>query len=335
MDNNSLSQDGNEKVYSCDCGFVSAGKFCTNCGKPHIMQVETPPVNRACDEKENLIAHGWRDGNGEFQLILKDGRMLSRCFVMSSTPQGILMPTVETLRIDTEYGFSAPDTTHMPELIHAIAKLDHPDEEFAVYPSDHSYRRRYQIVYEISKLWYGSGTLHMDLIGYGGSGRTTIDLISDDTVTIPAPEPEKTIGWTCTKCKAENQVGEKCEECGEEIKKEVLFSCSSYMTCMPPRTEGATVYAFSDSQLICEIYRDGTVKRRFIPAEVAKDAQEIIHANGIDKWRDYENVMNGMMGGSVSVRYREGDTLVGTSMDKMGSIILNAYHQLLELFSKE
>ena len=71
-----------------------------------------------------------------------------------------------------------------------------------------------------------------------------------DTEKEALTEPAPAIGWTCSKCGKENQTGEFCDECGEKIKKVELFSCSSYQTCNPPKYESATVYEFSDAELI-------------------------------------------------------------------------------------
>lgn len=40
-----------------------------------------------------------------------------------------------------------------------------------------------------------------------------------------------------------------------------------------------------------------------------------------------------MMGGSVSVMYRDGDKMVGSTMDHMGSAVSGAYWKLMLLFN--
>lgn len=154
----------------------------------------------------------------------------------------------------------------------------------------------------------------------------------DDNVTI-ASDIAPAIGWTCSKCGKENQTGEFCDECGEKIKKVELFSCSSYQTCNPPKYESATVYEFSDAELICVIFNDGKAKYKLLPKDIAGTALNIIKEYGIDKWKDYENINNPMMGGSVSVMYRDGDKMVGSTMDHMGSAVSGACWKLMLLFN--
>ena len=124
-----------------------------------------------------------------------------------------------------------------------------------------------------------------------------------------------------------------CDECGEKIKKVELFSCSSYQTCNPPKYESATVYEFSDTELICVIFNDGKSKYKLLPKDIAGTALNIIKEYGIDKWKDYENINNPMMGGSVSVMYRDGDKMVGSTMDHMGSAVSGACWKLMLLFN--
>lgn len=141
-------------------------------------------------------------------------------------------------------------------------------------------------------------------------------------------------GWTCEKCGKELQTGDHCEECGSEIKKVILFSCSSYMTTNPPRSEGARVYEYSDTELILESRSYGVVRCCYIPADVIAPAYEIIKKYGIDRWKEYENCSSGVMGGSVSVFYKDGEELVGSTMDQMGSAVHAAYGELMQLFHK-
>ena len=149
----------------------------------------------------------------------------------------------------------------------------------------------------------------------------------------PLTDTAPAIGWTCSKCGKENQTGEFCDECGEKIKKVELFSCSSYQTCNPPKYESATVYEYSDTELICVIFNDGKTKYKLLPKDIAGTALNIIKEYGIDKWKDYENINNPMMGGSVSVMYRDGDKMVGSTMDHMGSAVTGACWKLMLLFN--
>lgn len=154
-----------------------------------------------------------------------------------------------------------------------------------------------------------------------------------DTEKEALTEPEPSIGWTCSKCGKENQTSNYCDECGEKIKKVELFSCSSYQTSNPPKYEGATVYEFSDAELIYVIFTDGNAKYKLLPKDIIGPALDIIKGFGIDKWKDYENINNPMMGGSYSVMYRDGDKLVGSTMDHMGSAVSGAYSKLMDLFN--
>ncbi len=143
-----------------------------------------------------------------------------------------------------------------------------------------------------------------------------------------------------------------CSECGKEIEKDidkniekdikidiskkgrVLLACSYYASTNPPKNEGANIYEYTDTELIFEYYCNGQTKLRYISADVIASANEIIKKYGIDKWRDYEHTVNGMMGGSVSVMYRDGNELVGSSMDRMGSAVYGAYSELMQLFNR-
>ena len=70
-----------------------------------------------------------------------------------------------------------------------------------------------------------------------------------------------------------------------------------------------------------------------LPKDIIGPALDIIKEFGIDKWKDYENINNPMMGGSYSVMYRDGDKLVGSTMDHMGSAVTGAYNKLMGLFN--
>ncbi len=118
-----------------------------------------------------------------------------------------------------------------------------------------------------------------------------------------------------------------------KIKKVELFTCSSYQTCNPPKYEGAAVYEFSDTELICVIFTDGKAKYKLLSKDIIDPALNIIKEYGIDKWKDYENSNTYLMGGSVSVMYRDGDRLVGSTMDHMGFAVSGAYGKLMCLFN--
>ena len=52
-----------------------------------------------------------------------------------------------------------------------------------------------------------------------------------------ALKKESSVGWTCRNCGRKYQTGDKCENCGEEIEKVILFSCSSYKSTNPPQSQ--------------------------------------------------------------------------------------------------
>lgn len=317
-----------DEPVTCTCGFVYTGNFCTNCGapRPHLrssVNGNTWPLTDT--EKKALIEHGWRDDSGRFKAVIKDG------ILTSSYTTSITDGEEDTLQIDTEYKFSLQELG-MVSMAYSIQKLEHPDEDFIIYPRDVFYQSEGRDLYQITKLWYGSDTLHADLKKCRSYDHFTLDLVLDDNVTI-ASDTEPAIGWTCSKCGKENQTGEFCDECGEKIKKVELFSCSSYQTCNPPKYESATVYEYSDTELICVIFNDGKTKYKLLPKDIAGTALNIIKEYGIDKWKDYENINNPMMGGSVSVMYRDGDKMVGSTMDHMGSAVTGACWKLMLLFN--
>ena len=302
--------------------------YCPECGSPRPQF--RSPADRGCrsladTEKKVLTGHGWRNDSGRFKAVLKDGNLISS--YITSITDG----EEDTLLIDTEYKFSLQELG-MVSMAYSIQKLEHPDEDFIIYPRDVIFQSEGKNLYQITKLWYGSGTLHVDLKKCGSYDHFTLDLVLDDNVSI-ASDPVPAIGWTCSKCGKENQTGGFCEECGEAIKKVELFTCSSYQTCNPPKYEGAAVYEFSDTELICVIFDDGKSKYKLLPKDITGPALDIIKEYGIDKWKDYENINNPMMGGSVSVMYRDGDKMVGSTMDHMGSAVSGAYWKLMLLFN--
>ena len=147
--------------------------------------------------------------------------------------------------------------------------------------------------------------------------------LSDDNNTT-----EPGAGWTCSQCGAELQTGETCTECGAEIKTEMLFSISEYATTNPPRYTCIRVWKFSDTRLILQQDKNF----RFIPATVIEPAMEIIKEYEIDKWEEYKDRCSGMMGGSLSVSYWDGEKIVGTSTDHMPGAS-GAYYDLRALFT--
>ena len=353
---------GNEGEVQCECGMHFSSKFCPNCGKMRPVNNTftcscgyTGTVSRFCpecgraiaannaavyaapapsvltdDEKNAKLNHGWRDSRGQFQVRFKDGQYSTRYVATApfGGPGGIEMPTGEEYRIYAKYEFAPwTDGGHAwPDLTKLIS---HPGEEFAVFPRKYCYSDSTgKNIFAIEKIWYGSNTLHLDLLKWAESLRFTVDLELDESVSIPEPEPEPRAGWTCPQCGATLQTGEKCTECGAEIKTEPLFAISEYMSTNPPRYDGVRVWRFSDTQLIMQQGKTF----RFIPATVIEPAMEIIRKYEIDKWEEYQGRMSGMMGGSQSVSYWNGEKMVGTSTDHMAGAS-GAYSALYGLFT--
>ena len=100
------------------------------------------------------------------------------------------------------------------------------------------------------------------------------------------------------------------------------------MSTNPPRYDGVRVWKFSDTQLIMQQGKTF----RFIPATVIEPAMEIIRKYEIDKWEEYQGRMSGIMGGSRSVSYWNGEKMVGTSTDHMAGAS-GAYSALYGLFT--
>lgn len=337
-----------KNTFTCSCGYTGQiSRFCPECGKPcsaykpgmfpssgsaaSASAAQSAASGFSDEGKKAKIEHGWRDGRGQFQLRFKGGQFSSRYVVTApSGPARIEMPTGEEYRIYAQYAFAPwtgegdgavwPDPSRM--------RL-HSEEEFPVFPKRYLYRDKTgKNIYEIEKIWYGAGTLHMDLLKWEDSSKFTVDLELDEDVSIPEPEPEPVAGWTCSQCGATLQTGEKCTECGAEIKTEMLFALSEYMTTNPPRSKTIRVYKFSDTQLILQ---NGN-NFRFIPATVIEPAMEIIRKYEIDKWEEYKDRLTGLMGGSMSVSYMDGDKWCGTSTDHMLSAGA-AYSALETLFT--
>ena len=317
------------KTSTCSCGYTGPeSNFCPECGRPwSIVSSVIPSAPTLSDDDKNAkLEHGWRDGNGQYQVRFKDGQFSSRYVVTApSGPAGIEMPTGVEYRIYSNYEF-APWTEEghsWPDL----SKLrSHPGEEFDVFPRSYCYNDDTgRNIFVIEKIWYGMNTLHMDLLKWGESLRFTVDLELDEGVSIPDPEPGA--GWTCSRCGAKLQPEGKCTKCGAEIKTELLFAISEYAPTIPPRCDGIKVWKFSDTQLIMQRGEN----YRFIPATVIETAMEIIRDYEIDKWEEFKDRMSGQMGGSMSVSYWDGEKMVGTSTDHMDGAA-GAYRALYALF---
>lgn len=330
-------------TYTCSCGFNGPiSKFCPNCGAPCPVCVpgvdynafppepEAPKAANGLSEAEinAKLEHGWRDGRGQFQIRFKDQQFATRYIVTALNPTGMEMPTGEKYCIRSNYSptFGADLTTAWPD---PSSLKSHPDELFAVYPVQHFYMNSSGWkIFGIEKIWYGSGTLHLDLLKWKDKTQFTVDLELDENVSIPEDEVATEAGWTCSECGATFQTGETCAECGAKIETEVLFALSEYKSTNPPQYNNTKVYKFSDTQLILQTGNH----YRFIPSTVIEPALEIIRQYHIDKWDEYQSRMTGLMGGSQSVYYYDGAAMVGTSTDhnlEVGA----AYSALLHLFA--
>ena len=224
------------------------------------------------------------------------------------------------LRIKTTYLFPTD-----PRLM-GLVNEPHPDEEFRVHAEKGMIPDLDYTTYcSILKLWYGSGTLHADIVMKEDNSRPTIDLEIDDSITVP--DPEVRCGWTCPMCGSEKELDTKCSQCGSEIQHFMLFALSEYASTNPPRHSVLRVYKCDDTKLILECGDS----LRFIPASVLEPAYETIRKYGIDKWKEYENHCTGLCGGSQTVSYWDGNAIVGTSTDRMLSAG-QAYSALMNLF---
>ena len=108
-----------------------------------------------------------------------------------------------------------------------------------------------------------------------------------------------------------------------------LISISTFITTNPPVNTYATVYRFSDTQLLL----DCNGKRRMISADVLKPAMEIIRRYRLDDPDFKDPSAMGIMGGSVTVGFKDGDRFVNTSLQTQGFAVLNAENELRGLFN--
>ena len=311
-------------TFMCECGYNGPlSHFCPNCGKK--AAAKTPSGAEQDLEKRQLLQHGWTeiDGPGLYKLIFKDN--ILKIFVIRYC-NGVPVD----LRKDTEYSFD-PDSNGINMVVNGFKNTDHDIEDFAVYPNDWKLEDENNKTHlAIVKIWYGFGTLHMDLANWGNPNCFTVDLKMDDSVKISDPESEFKARWTCDKCGATNQTEDKCSECGAVIAKEQLFGISEFASCNPPRHDSLFVYRIDDKKLL--VVRNK--QRYFITADVIEPAMEIIRKYEIDKWEQYKDKMTGFMGGYQSVSYFDGEKMVGTSTNNMPGAGA-AYHELMMLFAAQ
>ncbi|MCR5060516.1 MAG: hypothetical protein K6A80_05715 [Saccharofermentans sp.] len=309
MDN---MNDTNAGEVQCECGMHFSGKFCPNCGRMYLGIVNNATNTvRTEEDKAALLQHGWRSHEGDLQITIKGTDLSLRIISFSDK---------KDLRIKTSYLPSSD-----PRFTAIYNKL-HQGEEFRVYADKAMIPDYNGTKYcSIMKLWYGSGTLHVDILKFEGHVESTVDLEIDDSIVIP--DPDTVCGWTCPKCGSQFETDIKCSKCGADIEHFVLFALSEYVTCMPPRSSSLRVYKFDDTKLILE---DGYF-RRFIPSSVLEPAYDIIKEYKIDKWEEYKT-LSGVMGGCQTVSYWDGNALVGTSTDYTSNAG-GAYYALCGLFT--
>jgi len=331
------------QTVQCECGYCGpVSNFCPECGKQFRSEQVSNRVERefSIEEKKTLTEHGWRDRDGTLRMILRDGRLISQFItgrdVAGFTGFGTMQQKPEEFRLDT--GYSYYQIGMMPgAMVMGLSGIKVTNTGFTVYLREADYRKAEQAgapQYRILRLWYDHGALHADLYSFAEQRSFTVDLVLDDDVRIPFAEEQPQVGLTCPKCGSEFQTGMYCEQCGEELKWVTLFSGSTYSSCNPPVSAGFSVYAFSDEKLIYQYYTNEITERRYISAEVIDEAYQILRKYRIDEWEQHQNAFNGMMGGEVTVRYLDGDRLVGTTLSQMGSVVQAAYRALRELFGK-
>ena len=311
-------------TFMCECGYNGPlSHFCPNCGKKIASQTSSAADQEL--ERRQILQHGWTEieGPGLYKLIFKDNILkISVTHYKNGEP-------VE-LRKDTDYSF-VRNANGIDMVINGFKNTDHDIEDFAVYPNDWKLEDENNKTHlAIVKIWYGFGTLHMDLANWGNPNCFTVDLKMDDSVKISDPESEFKAGWTCDKCGATNQTEDKCSECGAVIAKEQLFGISEFASCNPPRHDSLFVYRIDDKKLL--VVRNK--QRYFITADVIEPAMEIIRKYEIDKWEQYKDKMTGFMGGYQSVSYFDGEKMVGTSTNNMPGAGA-AYHELMMLFAAQ
>ena len=159
----------------------------------------------------------------------------------------------------------------------------------------------------------------------GPSVPIQVQVVSRSVPEAPA-EPENKLGWKCQKCGAENQE-DKCAVCGSDIIPVFLFTVTTYSSANPPVTTGASVAEYSDTQLIF----DNNGNRRLISKDVIEPAMEIIRKHGLDD-PDFKDPMP-IMGGSVCVGFKNGDSFRVTSLQEQGFAVTAAQNDLMNLFN--
>ncbi|MBR3142053.1 MAG: hypothetical protein IKF09_02765 [Clostridiales bacterium] len=139
-------------------------------------------------------------------------------------------------------------------------------------------------------------------------------------------ETEVKLGWRCSKCGAENQ-DDKCAVCGADIVPAFLFTVTLTSSANPPVTTSVSVSEYSDTQLLF----DNNGKRRLISTDVIEPAMEIIRKHRLND-PDFKEPM-GIMGGSVYVGFKDGDSYRVTSLQEQSFAVTAAQNELMDLFN--
>ncbi len=109
--------------------------------------------------------------------------------------------------------------------------------------------------------------------------------------------------------------------------KAILFNIATFTSTNPPVRTNATVYEYSDTQLLF----DNNGKRRLISTDVIEPAMEIIRKHRLDD-RNFRDP-NGMMGGSVNITFKDGDSYIHASLQEQGYAVTSAQGELMDLFN--
>lgn len=119
------------------------------------------------------------------------------------------------------------------------------------------------------------------------------------------------------------------QDAGPEIpeKATVLFRISTFSSANPPVSTSAVVYEYSDTQILF----DNNGQRRLISADVIEPAMEIIRKHRLDDPNFKEPT--GIMGGSVNVSFKNGDSYIHTSLQEQGYAVSAAQCALMALFN--
>lgn len=149
----------------------------------------------------------------------------------------------------------------------------------------------------------------------------------NNAAAVPSGSEVK-LGWKCPQCGAGDQ-DVRCTVCGADIRPEILFSLLSFTSANPPVTTYATVFEYSDTQLLF----DNNGDRRLISSDVIEPAMEVIRKHKLNDTDSKDKASAGIMGGSYSVGFKDGDKYTVASLQEYGFAVQAALYELLNLFS--